>query len=80
MVQDILASLPNEFDLEIVHEKYSLSNADSLNLILQQEVRRYNQLLNCIRTHSLHVQDAIQGSFFPSSCDFIRCFYFETNH
>lgn len=60
-VKDILEALPNEFDVKIVNEKFPTTNSDSLNLVLQQEVRQYNQLLRCIRVDSVQVLDAIQG-------------------
>ena len=58
-VKDILQVLPNEFDLKAVNEKHSTSN--SVNLVLLQEIRQYNRLLNCIRTTSVEVLDAIEG-------------------
>lgn len=69
-VNEILEALPHEFDLNIVADKYPTTNADSVNLVLQQEVCKYNQLLKCIRTDAVQVLDAIQGiylRFFPSS-------------
>lgn len=61
LVNGVLEALPNEFDLKIVKTKYLPSNVDSLHLILQQEAKQYNQLLNCIRTTSTQLLDAFQG-------------------
>lgn len=72
-VKDILEALPNEFDLKRVNEKHP--NTNSLNLILLQEIRQYNRLLNCIRTTSVQVLDAIQGIQF-----LIIIFYFEKDY
>lgn len=58
-VKDILQSIPNDFDLKAVNEKHATSN--SVNLVLLQELRQYNRLLNCIRTTSVEVLDAIEG-------------------
>ena len=63
-IKEILEILPNEFNLRRINEKYPISNKNSLNFVLRQEVRQYNQLLQCIRSDTIQVLDAIQGNFY----------------
>lgn len=60
-IKEILEILPNEFDLSSINAKYPITKTCSLNLVLAQEVRQYNQLLKCIRNDTVQVFDAIQG-------------------
>lgn len=63
-IKEILEILPTEFDLNLINGKYPISDTQSLNLVLRQDIRRYNQLLTCIRNDTVQVLDAIQGKFF----------------
>lgn len=60
-IKEILEILPNEFDLSGINAKYPITKTCSLNLVLAQEVRQYNQLLKYIRNDTVQVFDAIQG-------------------
>lgn len=60
-IKEILECLPNEFALKCINEKYPISNKNSLNLVLRQEIRQYNQLLECIRNDTAQVLDVIEG-------------------
>lgn len=46
---ELLQTLPRNFNLEIVNEKYKIVYIESMNTVLLQEVLRYNNLLNIIR-------------------------------
>lgn len=44
----ILQSIPSEFDVEAILEKYPVMYEESLNTVLSQEATRYNKLIRII--------------------------------
>lgn len=73
-IKEILESLPHEFDLNSINEKYPVSNRNSLNLVLRQEIRQYNQLLKCIRNDTVKVLDAIEGKIVNTHLSDRECY------
>ena len=63
IVQGILSRLPEPFDEPEVKRKYTGDYNQSLNIVLFQEIRLYNQLLLFIHKTSTLVFQASQGSF-----------------
>lgn len=62
----ILEKLPSRFDLLMVKEKYPVLYEESLNTVLQEEVMRYNRLLDRVRSTTLSVFHAATGFSFMS--------------
>lgn len=58
---DILHRLPDAFDMHRILQLYPMAYTNSMNTVLQQEVRRYNNLLAVIKTSLYDAQRAIRG-------------------
>ena len=65
--QDILAKLPNRFDTYQANKKHKLSYNESMNTVLQQEILRYNALLDRISNSLVDIQKAIKGEVVMST-------------
>lgn len=58
---DILNKLPEAFDMHHILQLYPTTYKNSMNTVLQQEVRRYNNLLVVIKLSLYDAQRAIRG-------------------
>lgn len=61
MLNDITQSLPKNFDIGAVKEKFPIDYNESMNTVLMQEMERFNNLLTEIRRSCLNLRDAIVG-------------------
>uniref|UniRef100_A0A061SKB3 Dynein heavy chain n=1 Tax=Tetraselmis sp. GSL018 TaxID=582737 RepID=A0A061SKB3_9CHLO len=60
-VKGCLRKLPEDFDVEIVQEKYPVLYEESLNTVLVQEMLRFNRLISKIRESLKSINLAIEG-------------------
>jgi hypothetical protein len=60
MAADILARLPERFDVEAVNEAFPPVYEQSMNTVLAQEVVRYNRLLDVVRGSLQGLLEAVQ--------------------
>ncbi|XP_012271492.1 dynein heavy chain 3, axonemal [Orussus abietinus] len=58
---DILARMPEQFDLESVSKRYPVLYENSMNTVLRQELVRFNGLTAVLKTTLKNVQKAIKG-------------------
>eukprot|EP00803_Ostreobium_quekettii_P008971 evm.model.scf_437EXC.8 EVM.evm.TU.scf_437EXC.8 scf_437EXC:34649-40478(-) len=61
VASDILASLPDNFDVEMVENKYPQDYLNSMNTVLVQELGRFNILLSVIRSSLTNLGKAVKG-------------------
>lgn len=57
----VLKKLPNNFDIDKVRQKYAVSHYECLNSVLQQELMRFNNLLNKLKQVLKNIVDAVNG-------------------
>lgn len=61
VVNGIIESLPDNFDIEICEIKYPIDYNDSMNTVLIQEMKRFNNLLSIIRIDCINLQKSLEG-------------------
>lgn len=66
MAIKILEKVPLPFDLEYASKKHPIMHDESMNTVLQQELLRFNKLINQVRTTLKQVQQAIKGEIVMS--------------
>ncbi|KAK2581766.1 hypothetical protein KPH14_002245 [Odynerus spinipes] len=59
--QEMLATLPKSFDLTAIQSRYPVLYNESFNTVLLQEAKRYNGLLNEIRSSLRDLLKALKG-------------------
>jgi dynein heavy chain len=59
--EDLLNRLPSKYNIEEVMIKHPNKHNESLNSVLQQELMRYNNLLNIVQISLKNLIDAING-------------------
>uniref|UniRef100_A0A336LVJ1 CSON005797 protein n=1 Tax=Culicoides sonorensis TaxID=179676 RepID=A0A336LVJ1_CULSO len=61
IINDIESRLPNLFDVEMTSKKYPIDYNESMNIVLVQELGRFNVLLSEMKATCSDVQKAIKG-------------------
>ncbi|KAL1116324.1 hypothetical protein AAG570_005819 [Ranatra chinensis] len=61
LAADILAKLPQTFDILAVEEKYPTEYTQSMNTVLRQELIRFNRLISVVRQTLIDVVKAVKG-------------------
>lgn len=61
LLQEIVAKLPKNFDILENEEKYPTDYNESMNTVLVQEMKRFNNLLGIIRRTSVELLQSMEG-------------------
>ncbi|OMJ79537.1 hypothetical protein SteCoe_20429 [Stentor coeruleus] len=61
MADIILSKISSTFDVKMVIEKYPLSYYESMNIVLAQELSRYNNLIKIITTSLVNIKKVYEG-------------------
>ncbi|KAL7754356.1 hypothetical protein RI367_000337 [Sorochytrium milnesiophthora] len=64
---DIVQRVPKPFSIEAAMQRFPVDYRESMNIVLVQEMVRYNRLLQVIHTSLANVQKAIRGLVLMSS-------------
>lgn len=74
IAKDVLARVPDAWDVPKVQEKYPTMYEESMNTVLAQELQRFNGLIKAITGSFSDIQKAIKGLLLMSS-DLEKAFY-----
>jgi dynein heavy chain len=74
IAKDVLARVPDMWDLAKVQEKYPTMYEESMNTVLSQELQRFNGLVKAITESLKDIQKAIKGLLLMSS-DLEKAFF-----
>jgi len=58
---DILSKMPKQFDMELVAKKYPVTYTESMNIVLLQDLIRFNRLIAVVTSSLLDLQKALKG-------------------
>lgn len=61
LAADVFEKLPTPFDCEYANKRHPICYEDSMNTVLQQELLRYNRLLEIVRSSLVDIGKAIKG-------------------
>ncbi|EAT40340.1 AAEL007918-PA [Aedes aegypti] len=61
VIEGIESRLPPDFDLELAKAKYPVDYSESMNTVLVQEMERFNNLLQEIRSSCINLKKGIAG-------------------
>nr|AML30858.1 axonemal inner arm dynein heavy chain 2 [Marsilea vestita] len=61
LVQDMASRIPPAFDIDLARYRYPVQYIDSMNSVLHQEMTRYNNLTEVIRTSLQVLQKTLKG-------------------
>ena len=61
IIVDLLKEIPNQLNIEVCRNKYSVSYEESLNVFLQQEVIKCNNLISTVYNHLKELDKALKG-------------------
>ena len=67
MAKNILDKLPANFDVDEASKKHPIMYNESLNTVLQQELLRFNKLINEVRSSLINIGKAIKGEVVMST-------------
>ncbi|XP_070136648.1 dynein axonemal heavy chain 3 [Drosophila bipectinata] len=59
--KQVLAQMPEEFDIDVVSKSYPVIYTNSMNTVLRQELIRFNRLISYIRKSLVNVGKAVVG-------------------
>ncbi|KAG7264995.1 hypothetical protein CRUP_017155 [Coryphaenoides rupestris] len=65
--EDILSKLPEDFDMQMVVEKYPVLYEESMNTVLRQELIRFNRLTQVVRASLINTRKALKGQVVMSA-------------
>ncbi|KAF3707583.1 Dynein heavy chain 3, axonemal Axonemal beta dynein heavy chain 3 [Channa argus] len=67
LAEDILSKLPEDFDIQMVNDKYPVMYEESMNTVLRQEVIRFNRLTHVLRVSLANIRKALKGQIVMSA-------------
>jgi dynein heavy chain len=62
----LLEKLPPNFDIDAASKKHNIRYDESMNTVLQQELLRFNKLLQEVRSSLINIGKAIKGEIVMS--------------
>lgn len=61
LLEAMLIKMPNNFDMDLIQEKYAITYTESMNTVLIQELVRFNRLISSIRDSLKQSISALKG-------------------